>query len=149
MESARIFRGWQGAAARHSGDYGEEPQRGQPRKRPPTSHANFRDTTLAAATATAQQDVPQRRTDAITAIRLDEMMLHVIALQPDEPWRAPAGVMQRIVNQVVDHIAGEKPGEERLQPAGRQYEIKQDRQRTRMHSSHYSASLMPSSACKQ
>src|SRR3546814_6991103 len=53
------------------------------------------------------------------------MMLHVIALQPDEPWRAPAGVMQRIVNQVVDHIAGEKPGEERLQPAGRQYEIKQ------------------------
>src|SRR3546814_1288336 len=73
MESARIFRGWQGAAARHSGDYGEEPQRGQPRKRPPTSHANFRDTTLAAATATAQQDVPQRRTDAITAIRLDEM----------------------------------------------------------------------------
>src|SRR3546814_13796293 len=85
MESARIFRGWQGAAARHSGDYGEEPQRGQPRKRPPTSHANFRDTTLAAATATAQQDVPQRRTDAITAIRLDEMMLHVMALQPDKP----------------------------------------------------------------
>src|SRR3546814_13485891 len=81
-----------GAAARHSGDYGEEPQRGQPRKRPPTSHANFRDTTLAAATATAQQDVPQRRTDAITAIRLDEMMLHVIALQPDEPWRAPAEI---------------------------------------------------------
>src|SRR3546814_14958228 len=52
------------------------------------------------------------------------MMLHVIALQPDEPWRAPAGVMQRIVNQVVDHIAAENPGEERLQPAGRQYELK-------------------------
>src|SRR3546814_11903229 len=115
MESARIFRGWQGAAARHSGDYGEEPQRGQPRKRPPTSHTNFRDTTLAAATATAQQDVPQRRTDDITAIRLDEMMLQVIAIQPDEPWPDPAGVIQRIANQVVKQLTSERPGNERMQ----------------------------------
>src|SRR3546814_18113449 len=90
MESARIFRGWQGAAARHSGDYGEEPQRGQPRKRPPTSHANFRDTTLAAATATAQQDVPTRRTDAITATRLSAIMQPGTAIYTNEKTIAQA-----------------------------------------------------------
>jgi hypothetical protein len=81
----------------------------------------------------AEHVVPQRRRDAEAARTVLEVVPHVLLAQEPCELRARATLVQRVVGQVVGHIARDEPGGERKKRGRPEHEVEERREREANH----------------